>query len=216
MFKFNSGSYLSNDWLVKIVADDIVAIFVAPEQLRRAVDFLIVDKVLAVAPVLDPELAHELVGVGAALHGDAGDVLHRPEVDDQGLVEVRVLGRPGRPAPEVGLLGRPLAGLGRGHDVGLPHQRIAAKVVRRVQQVAIVVVGGALVGVLQKLAPDRRRRQDGDQRQDDFDGSGHYFEPLCCILAGHSLALFVLKKETKYFNVLVKNLIYSFKYGHFT
>lgn len=58
---------MRDDGLVEVVSDDVVSVLVAAEELGRAVHLLVVDPVLAVRPVLDAVLQHELVGVGAAL-----------------------------------------------------------------------------------------------------------------------------------------------------
>jgi hypothetical protein len=76
---------LSDDRLIKVVPDDVVAVGVTAEQLRQAVHLFVVDPILSVGAVLDPVLEDILAGVSAALSGDAGHVLDCPHVDGQGL-----------------------------------------------------------------------------------------------------------------------------------
>jgi hypothetical protein len=76
---------LSDDRLIKVVSNDVVAVGVTAEQLRQAVHLFVVDPIFSVGAVLDPVLEDVLAGVGPALSGDAGHVLDGAHVDSQGL-----------------------------------------------------------------------------------------------------------------------------------
>ena len=105
---------LGNDGLVEIVALDVIAVLVAPEQLGRPVHLLVIREILAVGPVLNHVLHDVLLRVGSALGRNPGHVLDGPQVNDQGLLDVRVFRRPRRAAPELGIFGFSVRSLGRG------------------------------------------------------------------------------------------------------